>query len=43
MKIGEIASEGRKRLMDDEQPGISWENEFKDKMEWFVYILFSLP
>jgi hypothetical protein len=33
MKIGEIASEGRRRLMDDEQPGISWENDLKDQME----------
>jgi hypothetical protein len=33
MKIGEIASEGRRRLMDDEQPGISWENDLKYQME----------
>jgi hypothetical protein len=33
MKIGEIASEGRRRLMDDEKPGISWENDLKDQME----------
>jgi hypothetical protein len=33
MKIGEIASEGRRRLMDDEQPGIAWENDLKYQME----------
>jgi hypothetical protein len=29
MKIDEISSEGRRRLMDDEKPGISWENDLK--------------
>jgi hypothetical protein len=33
MKIGEIVSEGRRRLMDDEKLGISWEKYLKDQME----------
>jgi hypothetical protein len=33
MKIGEIASEGRRRLMDDEQPGIYLEKYLKYQME----------
>jgi hypothetical protein len=33
LKIGECDSEGRRRLMDDEKPGIAWENDLKDQME----------
>ena len=33
MKIGELASEGRRRLMGDEQPGIAWEKDLKYQME----------
>jgi hypothetical protein len=33
LKIGEFASEGRRRLMDDEKPRISWENGLKYQME----------
>ena len=33
LKIGEFASEGRRRLMDDEQPGIVWEKYLKYKNE----------
>jgi hypothetical protein len=38
MKNGEFASEGRRRLMDDKQPGISWENDLKDQMEQCKYL-----
>ena len=31
MKKGEFSSEGRRRLMDDEQPGIDWEKYLKDQ------------
>jgi hypothetical protein len=34
---------GRRRLMDNEQPGISWENDLKYQMEKCIYPLFSLP
>jgi hypothetical protein len=34
MKIGENSSKGRRRIMDDEQPGIAWEKDLKDQMEW---------
>jgi hypothetical protein len=33
LKIGEIAGEGRRRLMDDEKPRISWEKDFKYQKE----------
>jgi hypothetical protein len=33
MKKGEISSEGRRKVMDDEQPRISWENDLKYQME----------
>jgi hypothetical protein len=33
MKKGEISSEGRRKLMDDEKPGIAWENNLKYQME----------
>jgi hypothetical protein len=32
MQIGEIDSEGRTTLMDDEKPSISWENDLKDQI-----------
>jgi hypothetical protein len=38
MKIGEIDSEVRRWLMDDEQLGISWENGLKYQMEQCIYI-----
>jgi hypothetical protein len=33
LKIGEFASEARRRLMHDEKPGIDWENDLKYQME----------
>ena len=33
MKKGEIASEGRRKVMDDGQPRIAWENDLKYQME----------
>jgi hypothetical protein len=38
MKIGEIASEGRRRLIDDEKIGISWEKYLKYKMDHCIDI-----
>ena len=42
MNNGEFSSEGRRRLMDDEQPGNYWENDLKYQMEKCIYPLFSL-
>jgi hypothetical protein len=38
LKIGEIAGEGRRRLMDDEKPRISWEKDFKYKRKSTKYL-----
>jgi hypothetical protein len=34
LKIGEFSSEGGRRLLDDEKPGIYWEKDLKYQMEW---------
>jgi hypothetical protein len=34
LKIGEISSEGGRRLLDDEKPEISSEKYLKYQMEW---------
>jgi hypothetical protein len=36
MKKGEISSEGRRKVMDDEQPRITWENDLKYQIEQFI-------
>jgi hypothetical protein len=42
MKIGENSSEGRRRIMHDEQPRMSWENDLKYQMEQFIDPLIPL-